>query len=114
MSVLEERIELHKKLWAGELCRPLLGFFAGGRPAAPYPDIDIATPAGDLIGKYEREARWVNSLPSDRVAVARVNYGTRWSRARSLAKIRTRFGRNAQMSRRTTTAALDVCVSSAR
>lgn len=76
MSVLEERIELHKKLWAGELCRPLLGFFAGGRPAAPYPDIDIATPAGDLIGKYEREARWVNSLPSDRVAVARVNYGT--------------------------------------
>jgi hypothetical protein len=71
----DERLDLHKRFWRGELKRPLLGFFIPGGPNTGCPRVDIDTPPDRLLAKYRLLADWHNSLPGERVASARPDFG---------------------------------------
>ncbi|MFO8007575.1 MAG: hypothetical protein R6V05_07575, partial [Candidatus Brocadiia bacterium] len=77
---LEERIELHRCFWRGELARPILGFFvteeSWGPPGPACPAIDIDTPAELVVEKCRAAARRQAAGPGERVPDVQVNYGT--------------------------------------
>jgi hypothetical protein len=55
--------------------RPLLGFFIPGGPNTGCPRVDIDTPPDRLLAKYRLLADWHNSLPGERIASARPDFG---------------------------------------
>jgi hypothetical protein len=77
---LELRLELHERLWRGQMWRPLLGFFLEApqrRFAGPaYPSIDAHLSVRDVLAKYRAHAAWAASEPGDRVPSVAVTYGT--------------------------------------
>jgi hypothetical protein len=78
---LDERIDLHRRLWRGELQRPILGFFykkpqPRRRTGPRFPGVDIDTPADDVVTKYTNALSNAEDRLDERIPYAPLNYGT--------------------------------------
>lgn len=80
----EEKLDLHRKFWRGELERPLLGFFitdedpAADLPRGPKtPGSDTNNPMDIVVARARASALRQNAEPGDRMPEVSVNdYGT--------------------------------------